>query len=77
MGNFIRTVNWHHWFNPANRQKALRLAKRTEKRLERNPEIYPVEFYRFWSKVDKLRREDGRERLRLSCGCTSCELKAK
>ena len=77
MGNFIRAVNRHKWFNPAIQQKALGLAKRIEKHLEKDPGAYPAEFYRFWSKIDKLRREDSWERLRVSCGCASCGLKTK
>ena len=76
MGNFIRAVNRHHWFNPAIQQKALGLAKRIEKHLEKDPEAYRAEFYRFWSELEKLGRKDILEHLRY-CGCASCRLKTK
>ena len=74
MGNFIRAANWHHWFNPVNQQKALRLAERIEKYLEVDPEAYRTEFYRFQAELEKLERMDVLEQIRSSCGCASCEL---
>lgn len=70
MGNFVKAIYRQHWFNPANQQKALKLAMWIEKRLERDPEAYPVKFYRFWAVVEKLGGKDTREELR-SCGCVS------
>lgn len=75
MGDFIKAVNRHGWFNPANQQKALRLAKRTEKRLEKDPEAYPAEFRRFQSELGKLGSKDVLEQVR--SGCASCELKTR
>lgn len=77
MANFIRAVNRHRWFNPSNRQKALKLAKTTEKRLERHPEVYRAEFYQFWSALEKLGKKDVLEQIKSSCGCTSCKLKTQ
>jgi len=71
MGDYVRAIDRFSWFNPANQQKALRLAKRAEKCLERDPEAYPAEFYRFWAALEKLRNKDIQEQLR-SCECVSC-----
>lgn len=76
MGNFIRAIKRHDWFNPANQQKGLKLATRIEKHLERDPEAYPAEFYRFMAAKRRLGSKDNRERLRF-WGCLSCDLKTK
>jgi len=72
----VKTVNRHKWFNPTNQQKALGLAKRIEKHLEKDLEAYRAEFYRFWARMDKLGRKDVLEQLR-SCGCVNCKLKTR
>ena len=76
MGDYVKAIYRLHWFNPANQQKALKLAMSTEKRLERNAEAYRAEFYRFWAAVEKLGSKDVQEQLR-SCGCVSCGLKTR